>query len=209
MVVAKNDRAHRALAAQFADHGKSGEPFERSYLALVWGAPDRAHGVIDRPIDRHPKARERMAIREGGRDAVTHWQVLERYGAPAGKTGRKANKGSAAAEPVASLLLCRLETGRTHQIRVHLASIGHPIMGDDAYGSGFRTKAALLPPAAQAALTALARQALHAHMLSVKHPSSGEFLQFRSELPHDLVRLRDALAEAQPISQRKPGRSSN
>src|SRR6202042_3239711 len=94
MVVAKNDRAHRALAAQFADHGKSGEPFERSYLALVWGAPDRPHGTIDRPIDRHPKSRERMAIRESGRDAVTHWQVLERYGVQAAKTGRKGNKGS-------------------------------------------------------------------------------------------------------------------
>jgi 23S rRNA pseudouridine1911/1915/1917 synthase len=199
MVVAKNDRAHRALAAQFADHGKSGEPFERSYLALVWGAPDRPHGIIDRPIDRHPKSRERMAIREGGRDAVTHWQVLERYGGAAagtsGKTGRKGTKSTTPAEPVASLLLCRLETGRTHQIRVHLASIGHPIMGDEAYGSGFRTKAALLAPEAQAALTALARQALHAHMLSVKHPASGEFLQFRSELPPDLVRLRKALAD--------------
>jgi 23S rRNA pseudouridine1911/1915/1917 synthase len=213
MVVAKNDRAHRALAAQFADHGKNGEPFERSYLALVWGAPDRPHGTIDRPIDRHPKSRERMAIREGGRDAVTHWQVLERYGVQAAKTGRKGNKGSSSAEPVASLLLCRLETGRTHQIRVHLASIGHPIMGDDAYGSGFRTKAALLPPAAQTALTALARQALHAHMLSVKHPSSGEFLQFRSELPPDLVRLRNALAGTQPdiatMPQRKPDAGSN
>src|ERR1700733_1538588 len=213
MVVAKNDRAHRALAAQFADHGKNGEPFERSYLALVWGAPDRPHGTIDRPIDRHPKSRERMAIREGGRDAVTHWQVLERYGVQAAKTGRKGNKGSSSAEPVASLLLCRLETGPTHQIRVHLASIGHPIMGDDVDGSGFRTKAALLPPAAQTALTALARQALHAHMLSVKHPSSGEFLQFRSELPPDLVRLRNALAGTQPdiatMPQRKPDAGSN
>src|SRR5271170_4223593 len=212
MVVAKNDRAHRALAAQFADHGKSGEPFERSYLALVWGAPARPHGTIDRPIDRHPKSRERMAIREGGRDAVTHWQVLERYGVQAAKTDRKGNKGSSSAAPVASLLLCRLETGRTHQIRVHLAAIGHPIMGDEVYGSGFRTKAALLPPAAQTALTALARQALHAHMLSVKHPSSGEFLQFRSELPPDLVRLRDALADTQPdirtIPQRKPSHSN-
>src|ERR1700733_12151420 len=121
MVVAKHDKAHRALAAQFADHGTSGTPVERTYLAFVWGAPDRAHGVIDKPIDRHPKSRDRMAVREGGRDAVTHWQVLERYGVQAAKTGRKGNKGSSSAEPVASLLLCRLETGRTHQIRVHLA----------------------------------------------------------------------------------------
>jgi 23S rRNA pseudouridine1911/1915/1917 synthase len=209
MVVAKNDRAHRALAAQFADHGKSGEPFERAYLALVWGVPDRPQGIIDRPIDRHPKSRERMAIREGGRDAVTHWQVLERYAggagaqkdksAMAGRKGRASGQGTGrpGGEPVASLLLCRLETGRTHQIRVHLASIGHPILGDEVYGSGFRTKAALLPPAAQTALTALGRQALHAHMLAVKHPSSGEFLQFRSELPPDLARLRNALADTQ------------
>jgi 23S rRNA pseudouridine1911/1915/1917 synthase len=79
MVVAKNDRAHRALAAQFADHGKSDEAFERGYLALVWGAPERPHGTIDKPLDRDPRARDRMAVREGGREAVTHWQALERY----------------------------------------------------------------------------------------------------------------------------------
>ncbi len=207
MVVAKNDRAHRRLAAQFADHGKSGEPFERIYLALVWGAPDRPQGVIDRPIDRHPKSRERMAIREGGREAVTHWQVLERYGGSSASA--KAGRRNLATEPVASLLLCRLETGRTHQIRVHLASIGHPIMGDNVYGSGFRTKAALLPSPARSALEALGRQALHAHILAVKHPSSGEFLQFRSELPSDVARLRNVLADTQwdmrPMPQRKSG----
>src|SRR5271169_3111412 len=137
MVVAKNDRAHRALAAQFADHGRSGEPFERAYLAFVWGALDQPHGKIEAPIDRHPKSRERMAIRESGREAVTHWQVLERYGAATAQSG----KAGRPKEPVASLVLCRLETGRTHQIRVHLASIGHPIMGDNVYGGGFRTKA--------------------------------------------------------------------
>jgi len=199
MVVAKNDRAHRALAAQFADHGKSGEAFERSYLALVWGAPDRPHGVIDKPIDRDKRSRDRMAVRQGGRSAVTHWQVLERYaGLPAPKAGGKAGKKAArktakSAEPVASLIACRLETGRTHQIRVHLASIGHPILGDAVYGGGFRTKSALLPAKAQAALAALGRQALHAHILGLKHPSSGEFVQFRSELPPDLVRLHRAL----------------
>ena len=84
MVVAKNDRAHRALAAQFAGHGRGGGPFERGYLAFVWGAPDRPRGTIDRPIGRHPHARNRMAIREGGREAITHWQVLERYGGSKG-----------------------------------------------------------------------------------------------------------------------------
>jgi 23S rRNA pseudouridine1911/1915/1917 synthase len=189
MVVAKNDRAHRKLAAQFADHGRSGEPFERSYLAFVWGAPDRPLGSIDKPIDRNPKARDRMAVREGGRESKTHWQVLERYqGLP--ETGRSKK----AAKPVASLLACRLETGRTHQIRVHLASIGHPLLGDEVYGAGFRTKTVLLPPNAQDALASLGRQALHAHILTVKHPATEEIITFRSELPPDLTRLRHALA---------------
>jgi 23S rRNA pseudouridine1911/1915/1917 synthase len=189
LVVAKNDRAHKALAAQFASHGRDGGPFERSYLAFVWGAPDRPRGTINRPIDRHKVARDRMAIREGGREAVTHWEVLERYGANkiVGQTGKTA-------EPVASLLACRLETGRTHQIRVHLAAIGHPLLGDGVYGSGFRTKAALLPSAAQAALRGLAGQALHADILTIKHPFTGKTLRFRSELPPDLARLRDMLA---------------
>jgi 23S rRNA pseudouridine1911/1915/1917 synthase len=191
MVVAKNDRAHRALAAQFADHGKSDEAFERGYLALVWGAPERPHGTIDKPLDRDPRAGDRMAVREGGREAVTHWQALERYQGE--KPVKVTAKGAKPEPPVASLLLCRLETGRTHQIRVHLASIGHPLLGDETYGAGFRTKTALLPQAAQAALAALGRQALHAHILSVKHPSSGEFMRFQSELPHDLARLRTAL----------------
>jgi 23S rRNA pseudouridine1911/1915/1917 synthase len=190
MVVAKNDRAHRKLAAQFADHGRSGEPFERSYLAFVWEAPDRPHGTIDKPIDRHPYSRDRMAIREGGREAITHWQVLERYpGLPeSGRTGKTA------AKPVAGMLACRLETGRTHQIRVHLAAIGHPLLGDEVYGAGFRTKTTLLPPEAQTALAGLGRQALHSHILTVKHPSTGESLTFRSELPPELARLRSALA---------------
>jgi 23S rRNA pseudouridine1911/1915/1917 synthase len=179
MVVAKNDRAHRSLAAQFADHGRTG-PLKRGYLAFAWGAPDRPKGTIDKPIDRHPQARERMAVRAEGRPAVTHWQVLERY-PPAGAA-------------VASLLACRLETGRTHQIRVHLAAIGHPLLGDDVYGPGFKTKAALLPPAAREALSALSRQALHAYMLGFEHPVGGEHLVFRSELPPDLARLRHALA---------------
>ncbi len=198
MVVAKNDRAHKALAAQFASHGRDGGPFERSYLAFVWGAPDRPRGVIDKPIDRHQAARDRMAVREGGREAVTHWQVLERYEAETGT--RRPRKSS---EAVASWLACRLETGRTHQIRVHLASIGHPLLGDETYGAGFRTKAALLPQPAQEALSALGRQALHSHILVISHPINDQILRFRSELPPDLARLHDMLAATRADSSNK------
>src|SRR4029077_5699213 len=97
-VVAKPDRAHRVLSRQFADHGRTG-PLRRGYLAFVWGVPDRPRGTIDKPIDRHPYARDKMAVREGGREALTHWEVLERYA------------GAAGGAPVASLLACRLETG--------------------------------------------------------------------------------------------------
>src|SRR5262249_56750493 len=126
------------------------------------GAPERPQGKIDRPIDRDPRSRDRMAVRAGGREAVTFWQVLERYRAakPAGRAAAKHNRAGSS-EAVSSLLACRLETGRTHQIRVHLASLGHPLLGDPVYGAGFRTKAALLPQEAQSALADLGRQALH------------------------------------------------
>ncbi len=182
MVVAKTDRAHQALAEQFADHGRKG-PLRRGYLAFVWGVPDRPKGTIAAPIGRHPRSRERMAVRADGRPAVTHWQVLERY--------EGANRA-----PVASLLACRLETGRTHQIRVHLAHVGHPVLGDALYGRGFRTKESLLPQGARAALAALGRQALHAYLLTLQHPAKGEICEFRSELPEDLACLRRQLSGA-------------
>jgi 23S rRNA pseudouridine1911/1915/1917 synthase len=178
MVVAKNDAAHSALSAQFANKADSG--IERGYLAFVWGAPGRAKGTIDAPLDRHPRSRDKRAVREGGRPAVTHWQVLERFAGPDGK-------------PVASLLACTLETGRTHQIRVHLAHIGYPILGDAAYGTGFKTKASRLGPQARAALEGLGRQALHAYLLAIKHPLNAKSLRFHAELPGDLRRLRGAL----------------
>jgi 23S rRNA pseudouridine1911/1915/1917 synthase len=180
MVVAKTDHAHQALAAQFADHGRTG-PLERGYLAFVWGSPVGPKGTIDAPIDRHPWSRDKMAVRGGGRTAITHWQVLERFPGTDGK-------------PLASLIECRLETGRTHQIRVHLAHAGHPLLGDAVYGQGFKTKATRLPPAAREALEALGRQALHAYLLAVEHPKSGKRLEFRSELPAGLIRLHQSLA---------------
>src|SRR5499433_3727863 len=193
MVVAKNDRAHRALAAQFADHGRTG-PLQRGYWAFVWGMPDRPKGVIDKPIDRHPQARDRMTVRAGGREAITLWEVLENYPAT-GQHGLLATgaKRGGSAPAVASLLDCRLKTGRTHQIRVHLASIGHPVLGDATYGAGFRTKMAHLSEAARTALVALSRQALHAYLLVIEHPGSGKEMVFRSDLPPELGRLRLAL----------------
>ena len=180
MVAAKTDRAHKALSAQFADHGRTGD-LERGYLAFVWGVPDRPRGTIDAPIDRHPHSRDKMAVRKGGREAITHWEVKARYLGADGK-------------PVASLIECRLETGRTHQIRVHLAHLGHPILGDSTYGTGYRTKAARLPPPARAALETLGRQALHAYLLAFQHPDSGEIRRFQSELPLPLARLRTSLS---------------
>jgi 23S rRNA pseudouridine1911/1915/1917 synthase len=178
MVVAKTDKAHRKLSAQFADHGRSG-PLERAYLAFVWGVPERPKGTIDAPLDRHPKARDRQAVRAGGREAITHWEVLEKYTGLDGKL-------------VASLLSCRLETGRTHQIRVHLAHIGHPLLGDVTYGPGFKTKAVLLGPEARQSLERLGRQALHAYLLGFEHPVTGEAQTYRSALPADLADLRRA-----------------
>ena len=179
LVVAKNDRAHRALSKQFADHGREG-PLVRGYLAFVWGAPDRPKGTINAPLDRHPHNREKRTVREGGREAITHWQLLESF------PGRDT-------KPVASLIACTLETGRTHQIRVHLAHIGHPILGDATYGTGFKTKSTLLPEPARDALAALGRQALHAYLLGFEHPDTAEFMEFKSPLPADLAALHVAL----------------
>jgi len=182
LVAAKNDAAHQSLSAQFADHGRTGE-MRRGYLAFVWGVPNRMRGTVDAPIDRHPHAREKMAVREGGREAITHWEIVESFNGSDGK-------------PVASLLACELETGRTHQIRVHLAHIGHPLLGDMVYGPHFKTKANHLGPQSQAALAALGRQALHAYLLALDHPKTGAILEWNSDFPQDLAALRDRLKAA-------------
>jgi 23S rRNA pseudouridine1911/1915/1917 synthase len=181
MVVAKTDKAHRALAEQFADHGRAGE-LERGYLALVWSAPSRPHGMIDAPIGRHPASRTKMAVLPGkGREAGTHWHVIETFG-----------RGP---EPIASLLECTLETGRTHQVRVHLAHIGHPLIGDPLYGKGFSSKLRKLPEPLQGKLAALDRQALHAAQLAFVHPATGTLLKFNSPLPADLAEIVEAFKE--------------
>jgi 23S rRNA pseudouridine1911/1915/1917 synthase len=183
MVAAKNDRAHQSLTGQFADHGRTGA-MRRGYMAFVWGVPNRQRGTVDAPIDRHPHVREKMAVRDSGREAVTHWEVQESFNGRDGK-------------PVAALLACQLETGRTHQIRVHLAHIGHPLMGDAVYGPHFKTKASHLGPQSQAALAALGRQALHAYLLALKHPRNETILEWISDLPDDLTLLRDCLRATQ------------
>jgi 23S rRNA pseudouridine1911/1915/1917 synthase len=152
-------------------------------MAFIWGVPNRQRGTVDAPIDRHPFAREKMAVRQSGREAVTHWELQAAY---QGRDGK----------PVASLLACQLETGRTHQIRVHLAHIGHPLMGDSVYGPHFKTKAGHLTPDGRAALTALDRQALHAYLLALEHPGTGEFLHWEAPLPEDLLLLQRALEAA-------------
>ena len=190
LVVAKSDRAHRALARQFAAHGRDGA-LEREYIALVWGRPVPDAGRIDLPIGRggrgggRTRLRMRVAPARGGRAAVTRYRVVRKYAGCAGEE-----------EVVASRLVCCLETGRTHQIRAHLAHAGHPLLGDPLYGAGFRTRVRRLPAAAQEPVAGLRRQALHAWRLGFRHPDSGEALRFESPLPEDLRRVEAALASA-------------
>jgi len=176
LVVAKTDAAHHRLAALFADHGRT-LSLTREYLAFVWGVPDRAHGTVETFLGRHAIQREKMAVvpEARGREAITHWEKVADYG-------------------VAALIRCQLETGRTHQIRVHMAHIGHPLIGDATYGAGFKTKTAKLTEAARAVVEKLGRQALHAATLGFEHPLTREEMLFESDLPEDLQALRDALA---------------
>lgn len=181
MVVAKNDRAHAALSAQFADHGRS-TGMRRAYLALVWGAPARMTGVIETFLGRSSRDRKKQAVvvehQPDARHAVTHYRVVERYGL--------AGRG---AEPFAALVECRLETGRTHQIRVHMAHLGNPLVGDQDYGKSFATKSNALPDGLRAVVAAFPRQALHAAELAFEHPATGELMRFETPLPADMMEL--------------------
>ena len=181
LVVAKNDQAHQILSEQFAAHGRDGR-LERAYLAVVWGAPERLHGIVTAGLDRSSANRKKMAVSRSvkAREAITHYEVLRHFGKP----------------PVASLLRCRLETGRTHQIRVHMAHIGHPLLGDQTYGSGFKTSLGKLPEAARLSVKSLNRQALHATTLGFEHPRTGKVLHFESPAPDDLASLISALGQA-------------
>ncbi len=190
LVVAKSDRAHRGLAAQFADHSVT-----RRYLAVVHGLPDAGDprlrgtpGVTPEPggvlriatqLDRHATDRQRQAVVEGrGRHAITRFRVLQPFGQP----------------PAAALVECWLETGRTHQIRVHMAHAGHGLVGDPVYGGRRTLSARVVGDAAAALARDFPRQALHAGLLGFDHPVTGARMEFASPLPSDMAGLIAALA---------------
>lgn len=153
LLICKNDNAHRSLAEQLKEHS-----IKRRYRAVVQGNIKEDEGTIEGPIGRHPVDRKKMSVNyKNGKDAVTHYHVLERFGN-------------------STYVECRLETGRTHQIRVHMASIGHPLLGDEVYGSGKNPYH-------------LQGQALHAMVLGFVHPSTGEYLEFTAPLPDYFLKL--------------------
>lgn len=190
LVVAKNDHAHRHLSAQFADHGLTGE-LKRAYLALVWGAPPRPAGTIDAYLARSQRDRTKQAVvnesRQDARHAVTHFTVLEKF----------APQDDATA--LASLVECRLETGRTHQIRVHMAHIGHPLIGDATYGGSFKTKANKLDEPLKNTVDAFNRQALHAYLLEFLHPADERLMQFTTPPPADMQELLNQFRQHKPV----------
>lgn len=153
LLVCKNDTAHRELALQLKDHS-----IKRRYRAIVWGNLRQDEGTVEGPIGRHPVDRKKMAVNhKNGKDAVTHYKVLERFGDT-------------------TYIECRLETGRTHQIRVHMTSIGHPLLGDEVYGSGRNPYH-------------LQGQTLHAMVLGFVHPGTGEYMEFSAPLPDYFTEL--------------------
>ena len=160
LIVCKNDKAHNALAEQLKEHS-----IARKYRAIVCGNLKEDEGTVDAPLGRHPQDRKKMAIvRNGGKRAVTHYRVLERFGSY-------------------TYIECRLETGRTHQIRVHLASLGHPLLGDEVYG---RAKSPFK----------LEGQTLHAMVLGFIHPTTGKYMEFEAPLPEYFEKLLDKLRKS-------------
>ncbi|WP_367359321.1 RluA family pseudouridine synthase [Syntrophus buswellii] len=165
LVVAKTDAAHSGLASQFKNR-----QVQKTYVALVYGNPGENQGTIDLPVGRHPVERKKMSTKSRrGKRAVTSWEITERFG-------------------VAALLKVAIETGRTHQIRVHLAATGHPVVGDPVYGSTKRISA-ITDPVVRSRLKGMNRQALHAARLSFVHPVGGEQMEFEAPLPGDMAEL--------------------
>ena len=179
LVVAKSDETHQKLSEQFKEHS-----VKRQYQTMVWGVPEKDHGIVNAALGRHPVRRKDMAIvenenpeedgKEKGKYAVTHWRVLQRF-------------------EFSALLACRLETGRTHQIRVHLTSIGHPVIGDPQYGKSPLKRLPSVSAELSQTITNFRRQALHAEILGFKHPSSGEWLEFSAPIPDDFQQLLKAI----------------
>jgi 23S rRNA pseudouridine1911/1915/1917 synthase len=171
IVAAKNDLAHRALSAAFATHD-----IERAYLAIVWGRPVPAAGEIGGNIGRHPTDRKKMAIvARGGKAALTRYRVLRSLGA------------------AASLVECRLATGRTHQIRVHMAAIGHPVVGDPTYGRMTAARSSVLSDGTRRTVQDFHRQALHAYLLGFRHPTTQKPVRWEAEIPSDMIDLMKVL----------------
>ncbi len=186
LVAAKNERAMTSLARQFAHH-----TIERAYHAIVWGAPRAGEGLIEGQIGRNPFDRKRMAVLRGeqGKLARTRYRVIERFGDPE--------------RPFASLVECRLETGRTHQIRVHLTHLGHPLIGDPTYGRARPPPRAKTEAEAEAYAAAanFPRQALHAYILGFRHPSTQKAMRFESLWPKDIAAL---IASLRRLQERQP-----
>ena len=179
---AQVQRLHQGLSEQFAAHGRDGR-MQRLYWALVWGEPLPGVGTVDAALVRSANNRKKIAVSKSplsasnsARHAVTHYRRLESY-----------------AKNKVSLIECRLETGRTHQIRVHMAHIGHPVLGDKLYGTGMKSRAMHLTEAQKTALEALDRQALHAAALGFEHPRTGETHFYEAPLPNDLTNLLEAM----------------
>ncbi|MGH7119034.1 MAG: RluA family pseudouridine synthase [Acetobacteraceae bacterium] len=179
MVIAKTEAAEAGLATLFRNR-----TIERSYLAVCWGLPSPAAGEICAPIGRDPRDRKRMAVRQSGKPALTRYRFMRSF------------SGAAA------LLECRLATGRTHQIRVHLAHAGHPLIGDPVYLRRIPPAARNLPEPARRTALDFPRQALHAASLGFRHPTTGQYLAFKTPPPPDLAALLAALGREEACNGR-------
>lgn len=183
MAVAKNDAAHQHLSAQLKSRS-----MKRTYTAFAWGVLNPRDGTVDAPIGRHPKQRKQMAVVTGGRDSITHYHTAALY------------RVAGCITPLVSKVICTLDTGRTHQIRVHLTHMKCPIVGDPVYGASTTTRLnrvqsadIKVPDTVAAALNLVHRQALHATQLALIHPKTGEELYIECPLPEDLQALENSL----------------